>query len=193
VRHQLSYKRRNHASYLHFEEAATQVILRSLVASLFRPHSSHLAQACLDKRKPTGTVDSPARQQTEAMSIVLMTFSHRVQQELERIAQIQGWVLVCANGYAEILDLARRQDTGVVLVDRSSLGSDWKANVNRLLQPAQRCCVILVDSSAFDRFSEAFLEQGGFGVLTTPLNEPEVVHTIRCVWAIWKHLRGSGH
>jgi AmiR/NasT family two-component response regulator len=123
--------------------------------------------------------------------MVLMTFSHRVQQELQRIARIQGWVLVCANRFAEILDLARKHDTGVVLVDRSSLGSDWKDNVSLLLQPAQRCRVILVDSSAFDRFSEAFLEQGGFGVLTTPLNETEVVHTIRCVWAMWKHLRGA--
>jgi AmiR/NasT family two-component response regulator len=168
------------------------VILRSWVSSLFRPQSSHLAQAYFD-RKPAGTARSPARPQTELISVVLITSSHRVQQEFQRIAKIQGWVLVCANQYAEILDVARQRDTGVVLVDRSSLGSDWKDKVNLLLRPAQRCCLILVDSSAFDRFSEAFLEQGGFGVLTTPLNEPEVVHTIRCVWAIWKHLRGSRH
>jgi len=145
-------------------------------------------------RRALGEVDErttnkslPVRQNARSIKVIVMTFSRRDHQALEEIAETHNWQLVFAPRWTDILHLAKNCETGVVLLDQALLGADWKEAIWLLVQPPQRCCVVLICSTITDRFCEQFIEAGGYKVLKTPLQETEVVATVGCAWSFWQH------
>lgn len=129
----------------------------------------------------------PAPQQTARIKVIALTLSGRDHQALAKIAENNDWELVFVNTWSGLVHRAKDHRTGVVLIDRGFLGSDWREAVWPLLQPEQRCCVILIGSSNSDHLCEEFMEQGGYGALKSPLQDTEVVNTVRRAWVFWKN------
>lgn len=91
--------------------------------------------------------------------------------------------------FTETLDDAlelKNATTAIVLVDRDMLGTDWRESLARLLHSPHRCCAILMSPNRTDRFCYEFIRHGGYSVLTTPLQEPEVADAVRLARAFWK-------
>ncbi len=123
---------------------------------------------------------------TEKITILAITYSKPSHRTLEQAALEQGWILLWAESWAEALRQVQNHRTGVVLLDRELLGTDWRDALQMLLQPAHRCCVILLTTNVKDRFCEEFLQDGGCRVLQTPLQEPAVIEAVHSAWTFWK-------
>jgi len=148
---------------------------------------SSVRRALAEVDERTTNKSSPVRQNARPIKVIVMTFSRRDHQALEKMAERHNWQLVFAHRWTAILPLAHDHDTGLVLLDQAVLGSDWKEAIWLLVQPPHRCCVILICSRISRHFCEQFVEMGGCKVLKTPLQETEVVDTIGSAWASWKH------
>lgn len=165
----------------------SMIRLRTVIGWLSRSTASFTNTTDLSNGKPT------VQHRASKIRIIAMTFSERNRQALEQIGESHSWEVLFANRWIDILAVAHGYNTGVVILDRDVLGSDWKEAVWSLCQPAQRCLVILIDPRIPDCFSDAFKEVGGYGVLKTPLQEMEVVATVRSAWAVWNHCFAPAH
>jgi DNA-binding response OmpR family regulator len=122
----------------------------------------------------------------ERTTVLVLTYSQSAHQALESVAHREGWRLLWSESWREAVRLVEERRTGVVLLDRGLLGSDWRDALQMLLQPAHRCCVILLTAKVKDQFCEEFLEEGGCRLLSVPLQEPEVIEAVQSAWRFWK-------
>jgi len=121
------------------------------------------------------------------MRAVVFTFSREDHGLLESLGASGNCDFVFAQTWTEVLSVAKTYKTGIVLIDRDVLGTDWREAISSLLQPAQRCCVVLISPSPSDRFRNEFLSVGGYGVLASPLHEAEVLRIVQGAWGFWTH------
>ncbi len=131
----------------------------------------------------TGIVSEQFKEKVTVLAITYSKSSHHV---LEMVATHQGWILLWADSWRDALRVVENHRIGVVLLDRGLLGVDWRDALQMLLQPAHRCCVILLTTGEKDRFCEEFLEDGGCKVLPAPLQESEVIEAVHSAWTFWK-------
>ena len=129
---------------------------------------------------------SQAESSVERITVLAITYSKSSHLALERAAIKQGWVLLWAESWGEADGLVEQHETGVVLLDRGLLGADWRDALQLLLQPAHRCCVILLTASERDGFCEEFLEDGGCQVLSLPIQDSALIEAVQSAWTFWK-------
>lgn len=146
----------------------------------------HLPSAPVDRQyEPKEPVLNPSVP-CERTTVLAITSSSQYHRTLETIAKSQGWSFLCAGTWAEALRVIKNHEAGVVLLDRGRLGRDWRDALRFLLQPAHRCCVILMTPSTTDLLCREFIREGGYHVVKEPLNESEVIQAVRLAWAFWK-------
>lgn len=119
--------------------------------------------------------------------VILFTLIPQIGLQLDEISTRNGWETYHALGWTDVAGLIEEHATGIVLLDRSRLGGEWKEEFRRLLTIPGRSCVILVEATDFGNFSKDFLTEGGYAVLVAPLIEEQVVHMVQGAWAFWKH------
>ena len=73
----------------------------------------------------------------------------------------------------------------VILLHRNILGTDWKDALHLFLRPSHGSSVLLVTSTPVDHFCEAFIEEGGYGVILSPLAENQVIDMVQRAWSSW--------
>jgi FixJ family two-component response regulator len=66
------------------------------------------------------------------------------------------------------------------------LGPYWQDSLRILLQRLPTLCVVLISPAADDQFWEDTIRQGGYDVLTKPLNEAALIQTIQFACVFWK-------
>jgi DNA-binding NtrC family response regulator len=122
----------------------------------------------------------------ERITVLVLSYSQPAHQVFERVAQQEGWRLLWSESWREAVRLIEDRTTGVVILDRNLLGADWRDALQMLLQPAHRCCVLLLTTGERDRFCEEFLEDGGCQILFLPLQESALREAVPSAWAFWK-------
>lgn len=123
---------------------------------------------------------------SERISVLAITASSQHRCMLHAISINQGWDFVTAGTWAAALPVIERHRTGVVLLDGGLLGTDWRDALAMLLDAAHRCCVILMTSTTTDRVCNEFIQEGGYKILKTPLEQSEVVKAVSLAWGFWK-------
>jgi FixJ family two-component response regulator len=107
----------------------------------------------------------------------------RDREALKRLAKFHRWQMLFANNQAEAAQVARRHCVPIVLFERKLLGPDWE---DLLRAVSKHSCVVLISPIADDNFWEKVIRQGGYDVLTTPLEDSDVVETVQFAYAFWK-------
>jgi hypothetical protein len=107
----------------------------------------------------------------------------RDREALKRLAKHHRWEMLFANDFAEATQVVGRHYPPIVLFERKLLGPDWEDSF-RLLP--KHSCVILISPTADDNFWEEVIRQGGYDVLTTPLEDADVVETVQFAYTFWK-------
>ena len=94
----------------------------------------------------------------------------------KELALSQGWHLTLASAVEE--GRARlNENVAVVLVDRDLSGLDWRSTVRDFAQEAASPCVILASPVIDHYLFEEVVKQGGFDVVSKPLNADELRRT----------------
>jgi hypothetical protein len=104
---------------------------------------------------------------------------------LGRLADNQRWTFVSAGSWTEGLSVANKYRIAVILLHRNILGTDWKDALHLFLRPSHGSSVLLVTSTPVDHFCEAFIEEGGYGVILSPLAENQVIDMVQRAWSSW--------
>ena len=125
-------------------------------------------------------------EQYDPVSVLAVLPDERDRQTLKRIAVSRRWQLLSAKDLGEAVELLRRRQSAVVLVDRGYLGIDWRHSLRTLLVASPASCIIPVLEAPGDRFWEELIHQGGYDVLAAPLSETAATRTIQFAWAYWK-------
>jgi hypothetical protein len=94
--------------------------------------------------------------------------------------------MLLANNRAEAAQVVRGHRIPMVLFERTILGPDWEESLRLLLLPAKHSCVVLISPTADDTFWEEVIRRGGYDLLTTPLQDSDVVKTVQFAHAFWK-------
>jgi hypothetical protein len=74
----------------------------------------------------------------------------------------------------------------IFLFERKLLGPDWEDSLRFLLLQPKYSCVVIISPTADDNFWEELIRQGGYDVLTTPLQDSDVIETVHFAYAFWK-------
>jgi hypothetical protein len=122
----------------------------------------------------------------DPVSVLAVLPDERDRQTLQRIAVSRRWQLLSAKNLGEAVELLRRRQSAIVLVDRDFLGIDWRHSVRTLLVASPASCIIPVLEAPADCFWEELIQQGGYDVLAAPLSEAAATRTIQFAWAYWK-------
>lgn len=109
----------------------------------------------------------------------------RDREALKRLAKHHRWEMLFAESRVEAAQVMRRHSIPIVLFERKLLGPDWEGSLRPLLLPPKHCCLVLISPTADDSFLEKVIRLGGYDVLTTPLEESDVVETVRFAHLFW--------
>jgi hypothetical protein len=123
---------------------------------------------------------------TSKATVLAIACSRNDDAILQTISSDQAWLFASTDMSSAGFRFAKQHRVGVVLVNRAVLGTDWKDALQLLLEPAHRSCVVLVTPSMTDHFCQQFIEEGGYGLLTTPLNKSDVIEIVERAWSFWK-------
>lgn len=120
--------------------------------------------------------------------------SHQDDLLLKEIASSQGWHLIQATSWVDLTCCVQRRETGVILISRAHLDTDWCGCLSFLLQPEHRCCVLLAAVDRAGCFHETFLAAGGYDVVNLPLLRSELVTAVERAWSSWNMIHNAyGH
>ena len=104
---------------------------------------------------------------------------------LFEIAKQSNWHLEFAATCESAVNLLRDQQFAVILCDRDLPGCEWRDAMKVLVTNAQGACVILTSPVNDDYLWQEVIQRGGYDVLTRPLQEQRVLHTIELAWSYW--------
>ena len=105
---------------------------------------------------------------------------------LEEATKSDRWHLWATQNWTESVVILEKHTPTIVLLNRNSLGSDWRDLLRFLLLPKHLCCIVLTTATTGDRFCEQFLVEGGYEVLRTPLRSSEVVEALQRASVYWQ-------
>ena len=122
----------------------------------------------------------------QSPSVLRVLISRHDAQLLEALSKAQGWTFGVAGSWPDALGVVEEHRIAVVLLPREILGTDWREGLRLLLQPSHRSKVLLITSTPLDSFCQSFVEEGGFGVLPSPLQDVQVLDHVQRAWTSWK-------
>ena|SRR5579884_2215207 len=97
---------------------------------------------------------------------------------LQQIAEQAGWRLEVCRTWKGALDAAERLGATVVIYDRDANPDGWQKALRRTLHLSARPSFLLVSRFADERMWAELLDNGGYDLLTAPLEAHEVVRTV---------------
>ena len=120
-----------------------------------------------------------SRRQTSGLKPVLLASErendHR---SLQVLLQDTKWSLTRVSSWGEISSFCGCMVSPVVLVDRQFQGSNWRATVSSLFNPAANRCLILLSDVSDPYLWNELVQHGGFDILTRPFDRSEVLRTL---------------
>lgn len=97
---------------------------------------------------------------------------------LEPLCRREGWEVRFTNSPREGFRLARERRFDVILCDSNQPGFPWREVMERLAENSRGSRIILVSPANDDFLWRDVFQQGGYGVLTRPMREADVLHAI---------------
>ena len=126
------------------------------------------------------------------LALVAITTSKPLSGALAGMAEEHGWKLFVSSRLWEGFAAVQNGAANMVLLDENHLGTDWRDCLNAFLQPAHPCCVMLIAPGEHKRFSEAFMNAGGFRVIHSPLDGAELAEAVQSARACRANLVKPG-
>ena len=109
----------------------------------------------------------------------------RERNTLFEIAKQSNWHLEFAPTCDSAVSLLRNHQFAVILCDRDLPGCEWREALTTIVGNARGGCVILTSPVNDDYLWQEVIQRGGYDVLTRPLQEQRVLHTIELAWSYW--------
>ena len=142
----------------------------------------------MNSQQLDGTVDR------DRIELICYTFSKPNEEALSAIAEEEGWRLIRAVTWADLVACLSTLRTGIVVVDQDHLESDWRDRLGCLLSSDIHSCILLAARQEHGVFSQTFLDSGGYGILQVPFVHKNVVKAVVRAWTTWKFMRAAyGH
>jgi len=98
-----------------------------------------------------------------------------------------------ANSSAEVRDMASQVKAAVILCDRDLPGTQWRELVHLLASVPQQPLVILLSRVIDEYLWEEVIRNGGYDILPKPLQEDEVLRSIKLACSYWNAVTNSTH
>ena len=127
-----------------------------------------------------------ARLGNDAPRVLALICSDRERRALKEIASNCNWQLCLASTPFEARKHLQEQTIGVILCDRDVPGNDWRNHIACLLRSAPNSCVILVSGVNDEYLWEEVIRNGGYDVVTKPLQASQVVPAVTLALSYWK-------
>jgi DNA-binding NarL/FixJ family response regulator len=108
---------------------------------------------------------------------------------LEPLCRREGWEVRFTNSPREGFHLASERHFDVILCDSNQAGFPWREVMEQLARNSPDSRILLVSPANDDFVWRDVFQQGGYGVLTRPMREAEVLHAIGAAAGL---LIGSG-
>ena len=121
--------------------------------------------------------------------VFALTSSDSEQIALNEIAANNKWRLRLTRDPRHAIEQLREHASGVILCDRDLVGVDWRKQMGDLRRSAPRSCVILLSGVNDQYLWDEVIRNGGYDVLSKPLQETQVVLAVTGAWLYWKHYR----
>lgn len=98
-----------------------------------------------------------------------------------------------ASSVQESVPLLSTTRFAVIVCDRNLPGLDWQHTLQILSSLSPESCLILVSPVNDEYLWQEVVQRGGYDVLTTPLRDEQVVHTLSQACWYWQSGSGSGN
>ncbi len=118
-----------------------------------------------------------------ALSLLAILGSEEAREAAAEFAASQRWRLTLASTVEEACAFLRRNaSVAVVLVDRDLDSGDWRSVVHNLAQEPLGPSVILASAVVDHYLFEEVVKQGGFDIVSKPLQADELRRTALLAW-----------
>lgn len=128
--------------------------------------------------------DPPANP-SSAVPVVALIMGGQDRALLTNIAIPSGIDVRFTDSCSEAWTVANQLEAPVILCDRDLPGAEWRDVLHILASAPQRPSVILTSRVVDDYLWQEVVRHGGYGVLSKPLREEDVVRSVRLAWSYW--------
>jgi DNA-binding response OmpR family regulator len=133
------------------------------------------------RSKPTG----------HSGEVVAIIGSPEDRETISDYALTSGWELKLLETIDQALSVAGSQTVALVIVDRDLSEHDWRSSVQRLAKVRTNPCVLLASSVVDPYLFQELVKQGGFDVVSKPIQRNELARLGRLALAYWKNQHTS--
>jgi len=96
-----------------------------------------------------------------------------------------GWNVSLAGDLEQAQRLLARTDFQIVLFDRDMAGEGWRQAITRLVMSSGAPSILLISKVFDDYLWNEVVRNGGYDVLTKPLQERDVARAVKLAWSYW--------
>jgi hypothetical protein len=125
------------------------------------------------------------------IKLVAISHDRGCQERLNEMAEFYGWELFLCSNCKVAESVLRTESVPIVLCDRDTLGIYWRDAFRIFLRSDRSRCVVLFSNADDDYLWQDVIRCGGYDVVHKPLQEEQVVRTVKFAWSFWKTLHIS--
>lgn len=118
-------------------------------------------------------------------SALLISADRRLQVEVQKALQ-ETWDVLLGKNMQEALALWPGREIGIVLLDRDTLQSEWRAAVSYLAGSPHRACVIVLSRTPSRNDWEEVVKLGGYELLCGPFDSENLLRAVRSGWSYYQ-------
>jgi DNA-binding response OmpR family regulator len=132
-----------------------------------------------------------SRDSDHSPEVLAILGNSRDQITVTEFAQSRHWHLTLVSTPDQGLSSAAEKVTPVILLDRDLAGHEWRSTMRRLAQNHSKPCIILVSPVVDPYLFDEVVRQGGFDVVTKPIEPDELRRIGHLALTFWKRCRAS--
>ena len=97
----------------------------------------------------------------------------------------RDWEVSFARTCPEAVAVMERIQAQILLLDRDLAGEDWKETMTAFASSSGRTCIMLISRAVDAYLWNEVVRNGGYEVLTKPLQEEDVSRVVTLAWSYW--------
>ena len=136
--------------------------------------------------------EATSRDSDHSPEVLAILGNPRDQTTVTEFAQSRHWHLTLVSTPDQGFSAAAGKITPVILLDRDLAGPEWRSTMRRLAQNRPKPCIILVSPAIDPYLFDEVVRQGGFDMVTKPIQPDELRRIGQLALTFWKR-RQAGH
>lgn len=125
-------------------------------------------------------------QNGERIPVLAIAPDERVRSSLCSFSVRGQWDLALTRSCEEALQTLKKMRAAVILCDRDLPGVDWRHALEKLSASRPDCPIVLTSSVNDEYLWDEVVHQGGYDVLSKPLQEDLTVRAVNLAWSYSK-------